>query len=483
MGGARDGGNKVGGGGGGGKGGTRYLDWKCTLAGCNFRNYGWRTRCLRCEAYPPGGARVPKGSGKGGGEGVGGIATRQVQLAEAARRDQQRALDKVRNEKNDEISKLRKELAEAKRQQAAASGATIVDIAADDDAAEHEDADDGKEELLVGEIKSLEALVRGLPEEVLFRTTTQRRIDDARCELQEIRERKGGPGAKVILVAGKHQKELRAARTKLLKRTKAQERLEGEVDELEDKIKGLREQLVAKQSELCKTKEEVQAAHDELQRLTRASAEEGDAAKGGAAKDGTQQRHQDVGQLLEQLAQVLPPSANAVLAGLRQEAAQHLAQQQAQQEQLCQQQAAAADAAAAAVAAVPATPAAPPQSQQPQPPGPPLLTQAGDDDDDDMADLDEKTVELLGVAGAVLDAAAEGGLLAADATAGGSNRRRAALVDHLKRRGTSSASLQGVIKDLKNKKSKADARAAAAAAAAAAAKAAAAAEQDGAPQS
>jgi GTPase SAR1 family protein len=481
MGGARDGGSKVGGGG-GGKGGTQFLDWRCTFAGCTFRNYGWRTRCLRCEALPPAGARVPKGSGKGGGDGVGGIASRQLQQAEAARRDQQRALDRVRNERNDEISKLRKELAEVKRQQAAAAGATVVDIAADDDAAEQEDTDDGKEELLVGEIKSLEALVKGLPEEVLFRSTTQRRIDDAKNELQEIRERKGGPGAKVILVAGKHQKELRTARTKLLKRTKAQEKLEGEVDELEDKLKGLREQLVAKQSELCKTKEEVQAAREELQRLTRASAEEDDAASGGAAKDGAQLGNQDVGQLLERLAQALPPTANAVLAGLRQEAAQYQAQLQAQQEQLRQQQAAAADAAASAAGAVPAAPAPPPQSQQPQPPGPPLLVQDGDDlGVDDMDDLDEKTVELLGVADAVLDAAAEGGLLAAEATAGGSNRRRAALVDHLKRRGTASTSLQGVIKDLKNKKSKAEARAAAAAAAAAA-KAAAGADKEGAPQ-
>jgi hypothetical protein len=479
MGGARDGGSRGGGGGGGGKGGTRFCDWRCTLGNCGFRNYGWRTRCLQCDALPQSGARVPKGSGKGGGDGVGGIASRQLQQAETARRDQQRALDRVRNERNNEINKLRKELADVKRQQAAAGGATVVDIAADDDAADHEDADDGKEELLVGEIKSLEALVKGLPEEVLFRSTTQRRIDDAKNELREIRERRGGPGAKVILVAGKHQKELRTARTKLLKRTKAQEKLEGEVEELEGKLKELREQLGAKQTELCKTREEVQAAREELQRLTRASAEEDDVAAGAdATKSGVSQGGQDVGQLLERLAQALPPSANVVLAGLRQEAAQYQAQQQAQQELLRQQQAAAADAAAAAAAAAPAAPTPPTQPQQPQQPGPPPGDEHGVDD---MDDLEESTVELLGVADAVLDAAAEGGLLAAEATAGGSSRRRAALVDHLKRRGTSSASLQGVIKDLKNTKSKADARAAAAAAAAAA-KAAAGAEQDATPQ-
>ncbi len=105
--------------------------------------------------------------------------------------------------------------------------------------------------------------------------------------------------------------------------------------------------------------QEVQEAHDELQRLTNTCAAEGDADGKGAGDQSTQGRQAQAEQLLEQLATLLPPTAEQKqqLVGLRDAAARHQAQQKALQEQQLreqqhqQQQAAAAKAAAAAPAA------------------------------------------------------------------------------------------------------------------------------------
>ncbi len=209
-GGGRDGGGKRGGKGGGAGRDITYEDWDCPL--CQFHNFGWRHRCKDCEAIPLAGTRVVKGKGKGSagglgaGGGGGGIAARQLQLAEQARRDQQRAIDKVREEGKKEVERLRKELAEAKRLAASPGGAAVVDMAGDDDDDDAADTDAEKEQQLATEIRTLESSLSGLPEAVPFRAITQKRVEEAKAELQALRERRGGLGAKVLGAANKHQK-------------------------------------------------------------------------------------------------------------------------------------------------------------------------------------------------------------------------------------------------------------------------------------
>ncbi len=456
-GGGRNGGGKNGGKGGGAGSGIAYEDWSCSL--CDFYNFGWRSRCKSCEASPPGGARVAKGKGKGGtgslgtGGGVGGIASKQLQLAEQARRGQQRAADKAREESKREIERLRKELAEAKRAAASSGGAAVVDMAGEDDEDDAADTDAEKEQQLAAEVKALETSLGGLPEAAPFRVLTQKRIDEAREELQAIRDRKGGPGAKVLGAASKHQKELRSARNRLLKRTKAQERVEAQVEELEEQLGRVRDQLKEKAAELKTVREEVQEAHDELQRLTGTSAGEGDAEGKGAGDQSTLGGRTQAAQLLEQLATMLPPSLEQQLKSLHDAAVQHQLEQQRireqqvqQQQQQQQQQQLAAAAAAAAATTAAAVPAAAGTQQQP-------TDQQLEGEEEAMDDLDPSTLELVGALQSVLEAAESETPPAADADGGigGCNARRATLVEHLKRKGTTSAKLQGVIRDFKKK--------------------------------
>ncbi len=458
-GGARGGGGKRGGKGGGAGDGVLYEDWTCSL--CNFPNFGWRRRCKSCEASPPGGARIIKGRGKGtgggqgAGGGVGGIADRQLQLAEQARRDQQRAIDKVRAESKKEVEKLRKELIEARRGAAAAAagGAAVVDMSGDDDDDEAGDSEADKEQQLAAEIRALEASLVGLPEAIPFRATTQKRVEEAKAELQALRERRGGPGARVLGAANKHQKDLRAAKNKLLKRTKAQERAEAQVEELEEQLARTRDLLRDRNVELKKIKEEVQEAHDELQRLAGTGAGDGDALGKGAGDHSTQGGQAQTAHVFEQLASMLPSGMQQQLVGLREAALQHQVEQQRlreqqaqaqqrQQQQQQQQQQAAADAATATAA----TPAAAETPQRPE------ELQKGMEEDD-MEDIDESTVELVGALQKVLEAEEANAPSAAAASDGisGSNSRRATLVDHLKKRGSASARIQGVIRDFKKK--------------------------------
>ncbi len=445
MGGGSNGSGKCGGGGGSGKGGQAYTDWRCALGSCSYWNFGWRARCKACDALPPAGARNPKGSGKGANVAP-GIAARQLQQqADAARREHQRT--------KNELDKVRKELAEAKR---LVSGATpgssatmVVDIAADDDEADDDDADGSKEDQLNAEVKAIETALKSLPEAAQFRATTQQRLAEAKGELQALREKKGGPGAKVFDVASRHQKELRSARTKLLKKTKAKEKLEDEVREAEDQLAKLRERLTSKQAELGKMEAEVQEAHGELERLTRASADEGKEAEGGAGGGDGRLRQPDADDLLRHLSLLLPPSAGGIVADLRLQAEQFRAQQQAA---LVAQQRAAADANASAAARLD-----PPQGSPSAPTtaddamamaasgggagaaevpnraatahAPPAGGQSGGgvDECDGMDDLDPKTVELLGVVDAVLDESTEGAKAAEDGdNAARTNRRRIA---------------------------------------------------------
>ncbi len=478
MGGARDGR------GGSGAEGIKYMDWVCPMPNCKFRNYGSRPRCRECEAYPQGGTRTVKGAGKGAGGGQsawapGGIASRQLQLQEQARRDQQRALDKVRNENKREMDKLRKELADAKRTAAATGNSTTMDISSGDDDDDADDDAEQKEKQLAGEIKSLEELVKGLPASVLFRSTTQKRIDEAKEELRCIREQRGGPEAKVLGVAGKHQKELRATRAKLLKRSSAQQRIEGEVEDMENKVEEMQTRLKEKRAQLAKAKEDVQQAHDELQRLTKASAEGACPERAGGGAKTTDTGHTTAAALVDQLKTLLPPSAmGEQLAEVLDAAIKHQKQQFEEQQLQQRQQEEAAEAAAKAAAvqaqaAAAATAAAAAQHRQ-------KTSGANEGDDGDDGDYDDQMADLAGSTLDLLDTmleaadqavtneqAAEG---AGGPTIGEANTHRAKLVAHLKKRGATPGRLQGVIKELKNKpRASANAATAAAAAAAAAA--------------
>ncbi len=100
----------------------------------------------------------------------------------------------------------------------------------------------------------------------------------------------------------------------------------------------------------------------------------------------------------------------------------------------------------AAAAAAAAAPAAAETQQQP-------TDQQLEGEEEAMDDLDPSTLELVGALQGVLEAAESEAPSAAgaDGGIGGCNARRATLVEHLKRRGTASAKLQGVIRDFKKK--------------------------------
>ncbi len=466
MGGTRDG--KASGGKGSAKDGVKYEDWVCPLRNCLYHNFGHRQRCRQCDAWPSDGRKV-KGAGKGGagdaayGGGGGGIAAKQIHQQEQARRDQQRAVDKLRSDSRREIDQLRKELAEAKKVAATAGGAMLVDIGdgeGDDDA---EDDHSKKEQQLVDELKTLEGMLHGLPEAAQFRTATKARIDEAKEELRCLREQRGGPEAKVLGAAGKHQKELRTARAKLLRKSRTQKRLEGEVEDLEAKVAEWQEQLKARRGELAAAKEDAQQAHDELQRLSMASAEGERPAGDGGGVQNTGDGRKLAAQLVEQLKDLLPPAAMGdQLTAILAEAAKHQEQQR-----LARQQADAAAAAEAAAAIQKAQAAAAATASSAAEAG--GRTQEADDatgndvdeEDDQMADLAGTTLamldNILAAARPTGDGDGADGEPAADGV-GETNSRRAKLVAHLKKNGATPASMRGVIKDLKVKPKPTDAQ-------------------------
>ncbi len=270
-----------------------------------------------------------------------------------------------------------------------------------------------------------------------FRSTTQARIDEAKEELRCLREQRGGPEAKVLGVAGKHQRELRAARTKLLRKSRAQQRLEGGVEEDEIKVDELQAQLQQKRPLLAEAKLEVQQAHDELERLTKATAETERPGGEGAGVDGTEGGRGHAAKLVQQLKAFLPPSAmESQLSAIIEAAAQHEAQQkQAQQLQKNEQDAAAL-------------------ASGPKPVADDQKLPTADEDDGDMVDLASTTISLLDAMFETTGQQAENedsGAAADGSTIGESNSRRAELVARLKKGGATKAKLQGVIKELKHK--------------------------------
>ncbi len=462
-------GNK--GAGGKGKGqAVKFTDWLCT---CGFKNFGSRATCRDCDDAPPPGARRPKGAGKGdrggagGGSGgganawgIGGIAQRQLrQQAEAELH--KKKIEKLRSEHNKQVEKLQRQLEAARRGQ---PGPVEVDL---EDADDDEDEDfDEKERVLVAEQRQVELCLKGLDDGSPFKEAARKRVDEIKGEVADIRERKGGPEAKVLGMAGRHFKELRSARQKLLRKTRAQTRLEEEASDLAKNVEELQDKLKGKRKELDEVKEEVQQAKSELEKLAKATEESQEVGQDEDADDRPKGPRARAQLLAGQLSAHIPPQFKAQLAALV-EAAVSAAednwgdspslrrQQQPQQQQLAaQQQLQASQQPAqqqqAQQAAEQGAAAAAPQQKAMGSTGV-AGGGGGEDDDDQMADLAGSTLTLLDT----LLEGADQAEAAGNAEAGGegaaavdSFSRRASLVAHLKKKGATAAKLQGVIKDL-----------------------------------
>ncbi len=305
--------------GGGGKGGPRYTDWHCSL--CGYLNHGYRESCRRCGETARPGLRRPKGAGRGGGGegggtsslssngavwGIGGIAQRQLQEEREARRREKEKNEKQRAEHKRAMERMQRQLEAARKGE---EGPEELDL--DDDDEDADDLGEDKQQKLAAELRHVEALSRSLDDGAPFKAVARKRAEEIKEELEAIKEKRGGPEAKVLGLAGRHARALRNARSKLVRKTKQQARLDGEVDEMESNIEELRKTLEEKKKELNEAKKEVQVAHDELQKLANSGEEDKDDKHKGTDEDddngdrprGPQERCKA---LMDQLALYLP---------------------------------------------------------------------------------------------------------------------------------------------------------------------------------
>ncbi len=369
---------------------VRFTDWLCD---CGYRNFGRQATCRECYAIPPAGARRPKGAGKGGGgstgSSVGGIAERQLrQQAEAEREAQKKVLEKMRLEHQKTVEKLHRQVEAARRGEA---GPVEVELEDEDDDDEECDAD--KEQNLLNELRQTEQFARSLEGSSPFKETAKARAEAIQKELEHVRERRGGPEAKILGRAGRYAKELRNARQKLLRKTKAQNRLEEEETELEKKVEELQNKLNEKRKELEETKGEVQKAKTELERLSKASEEECDDKKKSDNDDEPKGPKERASLLAGQLSSYLPPHFKTQLEAIMGEAIKEVEQRTRPE--------------GGGAAAGEGTPLAPPGPAKPPTPaengqqkeeegkGKEEGGDEGNDSKDDMEDLAKTTVELL----------------------------------------------------------------------------------------
>ncbi len=413
---------------------VRYTDWLCN---CGYRNFGRQATCRECYAIPPAGARRPKGAGKGGGEGtggsVGGIAERQLrQQAEAEREAQKKVLEKMRLEHQKAVEKLNRQLEAARRGEA---GPVEVELEDEDDDDEECDAD--KEQSSLNELRQTEQFARSLEGSSPFKETAKARAEAIQKELEQVRERRGGPEAKILGRAGRYAKELRNARQKLLRKTKAQNRLEEEETELEKKVDELQNKLNDKRKELEETKGEVQKAKHELEKLSKAGEEEHDERKKSSDDDEPKGPKERACLLAGQLSSYLPPQFKTQLEAIMGEAIKEV-------EQRTQPEGGGA-AASDGLPMVPPGPAQPPTStsdeQQNEEVGTGKGGGEGDDGEDAMEDLAKPTVELLGT---VSEAAGE-------EESGGEKSK---LLKSIKNKGATASDIRKVIKSIKGIKGK-----------------------------
>jgi hypothetical protein len=399
---------------------------------CAYRNFGHRSRCRICDALPEGQAALRAG-GKGarpgsscqpGAQAIGGIAARQLQQQRqseaAACRD--RVLEQERAEHRrtaERLQRVQRQLEAARKNGIGADTSPEADEEMEDEDADDDGTDDKKEQELVSEVKQVDDFLRGLVESSPLRDAATKRAAEAKAELQALRERRGGPEAKVLGLAGRHAKLLRSTRAKLLRKSRAQERLEGELEELAEERKRLEDKYTEKKKQLEEAREQAKQAHDELEKLSKTC--ESTSLDGSGSSTGHGANSVQAAALAMQLCDVLPaewqPQLGALLKTMVDQSAASAQQQQQSQQQL--------------------------PKKQPE-----------EDDGEDMADLDASTVELLDT---FLEVAAEDDaqtetVEVAGAGAGteshGSSRSLAAV---LRSKGTTTEKFRRVIKDLKTK--------------------------------
>ncbi len=307
-----------------GKGGPWHEDWLC--GECGFSNFGRRLRCRECGCFPSSGARKAKaGGGKGGGGGrgggggggggdagawgVGGIAQRQLrQQAEAEK------IGKLRAEHKREVDRLQRQLDAAKK-----GSPAPIEVDMDDDGDGDEAEEEDKEQKLQSELRQIESLAKNLDDSSSFKEVAKKKADELRKVIEDIKERKGGPEARVLGMAGRHAKALRIARAKLVKKTRAHARAEEEAEALEKEQEDLQEKIRNKRKEVDEIKEDMQAAQTELEKLAK-SEDLGEAANG---------EGEDAGQPLgpQARAQILAQQLLAFVPGSYKEQLQELVRQ------------------------------------------------------------------------------------------------------------------------------------------------------------
>ncbi len=296
MGGAAKGGGK-------GGGGQRKESWACQK--CNYDNFGHRTSCRVCQARPApaaANARRSKGAGGKGGGGAtsvktdawaaGGIAQRQLQQEREAARRRQSELDTLRHVHKKTVERLH--VAEAAANAAKAAGADD-DVAMDDDETEAEDVD-ARIKSLSTQLGHAEALLKCLDDAAAFPDLPQR-VAGLKAQIAELEDKRTGPEAKLLGKAGKHAKDLRNARSKFIRKKKAQARLEEELDAIDKELAATQKRREEKQRQLDETKVEASQAQAEVERLSKAGEAEPEAADAEPAL-GPQERTRQLAQQL-----------------------------------------------------------------------------------------------------------------------------------------------------------------------------------------
>ncbi len=296
MGGATKGGGK-------GGGGQRKESWACQK--CKYDNFGHRTSCRVClERRAPATASTQRSKGAGGKGGggassvktdawaAGGIAQRQLQQEREAARRRQSELDTLRNLHKKTVERLH--VAEAAAS-AAKAAAADDDVAMDDDETEAEDVD-ARIKALSTQLGHAEALLKSLDDTAAFPDLPQR-VAGLKAQIAELEDKRTGPEAKLLGKAGKHAKDLRNARSKFIRKKKAQARLEDELEAIDKELAATQKRREEKKRELDDTKAEASLAQAEVERLSKAG-EAGPEAAGGDPALGPQERTRQLAQQL-----------------------------------------------------------------------------------------------------------------------------------------------------------------------------------------
>ncbi len=173
---------------------------------------------------------------------------------------------------------------------------------------EDDDEDEARLQTLTSELAHVESFVKCIEGTSPLHASAQSRAEEIRAEVAAIKEKKGGPEAKVLGLAGRHERELRSARKKRLQQRKAQSRLEEEVSTLAKELQEVQDKLEGKTSDLEAIKAEALQAQADLERLSKSGAAEAaqDVEGGEHGDDPPKGPRARVQRLEEQLAAFLP---------------------------------------------------------------------------------------------------------------------------------------------------------------------------------